>query len=178
MIGMIAAVTSNGVIGIENKIPFDYPEDMKHFKETTINSTVIMGRKTFEGIGKPLPKRRNIIVGRTPMLPIGRAATFLDTLSSAPILMEQYTSVQEALIESSKDSKDIWLIGGTSIYEEGMNYTDKIILTITPDIELRTPAIRFPWINPLLFEINSIIEVSTTKSSTSLKIVTYFNKKL
>ena len=48
MIGIIAAISTNGVIGLNNQLPFDYPEDLKHFKETTLNSAIIMGRKTFE----------------------------------------------------------------------------------------------------------------------------------
>lgn len=139
MIGMIAAVTQNGVIGVENKLPFDYPADMKHFRTTTANSIVIMGRKTFEGIGKPLPKRRNIIITRDKNLP------FID--------IEIASSVKEAIDMTSRTTKDIWFIGGAAIYEAGMEFADKIVLTITPDIELRTPAVKFPWINSLKFKV-------------------------
>ncbi len=64
MIGIIAAVSINGVIGLkkENCLPFSYPEDMKHFRETTKDSIVVMGRNTFESIGRPLPKRENIVI--------------------------------------------------------------------------------------------------------------------
>jgi dihydrofolate reductase len=154
MIGMIAAVTQNGVIGIENQIPFDYPEDLKHFKNKTLNSTVIMGRKTFEGIGRPLPKRNNIVVSSKKLE--------IQGISVAP-------SLDEAILMAPTD-RDIWLCGGAKIYEDGMNFADKIVLTITPDVELREPAVRFPWINPLKFEIKLVIELD---SGSKCKVVTY-----
>ena len=61
-ISIIAAVSNDGVIGVNGKIPWDIPEDMKHFKNITSQNTVIMGRKTFESIGYPLPNRINIVV--------------------------------------------------------------------------------------------------------------------
>jgi len=149
MIGIIAAVTQNGVIGLSdlNILPFDYPEDMKHFKETTINSTVIMGRKTFEGIGRPLPKRRNIV--------ISRIAKGLGLLPKEGI--DVSSSLDDAIELAKQDStKDIWIIGGASVYEQGMQYADIIKLTITPDMETRTPAVKFPWINPMMFDCTGI----------------------
>jgi dihydrofolate reductase len=157
MIGMIAAVTQNGVIGVENKLPFDYPADMKHFRTTTANSIVIMGRKTFEGIGKPLPKRRNIIITRDKNLP------FID--------IEIASSVKEAIDMTSGTTKDIWFIGGAAIYEAGMEFADKIVLTITPDIELRTPAVKFPWISPVKFKIFEKRQLVPGKDD--LNLVTY-----
>lgn len=159
MIGMIAAVTQNGVIGVENKLPFDYPADMKHFRTTTANSIVIMGRKTFEGIGRPLPKRRNIIISRDKKLP------FID--------IEIASSIKEAVDITSGTTKDIWFIGGANVYEAGMEFADKIVLTITPDIELRTPAVRFPWINPRNFKLRGISIINPEDTSTTLHLATY-----
>lgn len=136
MIGIIAATTSNGVIGVENQLPFNYPEDMAHFRKATKDSIVIMGRNTFESIGSPLPKRRNIVVTR-------------NTIEN----VETALSLQDALNLCKDEYRNIWLIGGASIYEEGMQFADKIILTITPDVEKRTPAVRFPWINPNVFKL-------------------------
>lgn len=162
MIRMIAAVSSNGVIGIDGKIPFDYPADMKHFRNMTLNSIVIMGRKTFESMGKPLLKRRNIV--------ISKIANGLGTLKSEGI--EIYNSIEDALailedpipLVGNMDSKgqfipyqtkDIWFIGGAKIYEIGMNYADEIHLTITPDRIDDQNAVKFPWINPLNFNLVS-----------------------
>lgn len=154
MIGMIAAVTQNGVIGVENKLPFDYPADMKHFRKTTANSIVIMGRKTFEGIGRPLPKRRNIVVSSKPVDGV-----------------EVVASVDAAIDLTKDDARDIWFIGGASIYEAGMYFADKIVLTLTPDIELRTPAVKFPWINSVKFKVFEKRQL--VPGQDSLSLVTY-----
>lgn len=163
MIGLIAAVTQNGIIGIENALPFDYPEDMKHFRTTTANSVVIMGRKTFEGIGRPLPKRRNIIVSKI--------SKGLGTLNVEGI--ETASSVEDAMAMCKDESRNVWFIGGASVYEAGMQYADQILLTLTPDVELRTPAIKFPWINPSLFKLDSIVSLVPENLDCKLKLAIY-----
>lgn len=166
MIGMIAAVTQNGVIGVDNKLPFDYPEDMKHFRTTTAGSVVIMGRKTFEGIGRPLPKRRNIV--------ISRIAKGLGTLPTEGI--ETANSLKSAIEMCSAESRPIWLIGGSYVYEAGMEYADLILLTLTPDLELASNAIKFPWINPDKFELQSINPLVPDSSDCKLQLATYIKK--
>lgn len=162
-IGIIAAVTQNGVIGIENKLPFDYPEDMKHFRTKTSNSTIIMGRKTFEGIGRPLPKRRNIVISRTKIEVPG-----VETFSSLKSAIDIASTME--LADDSLRPPPIWLIGGASIYEEGMQFANHIVLTLTPDVELRTPAIKFPWINPEKFRLWCVAPLA---EGSNLKIATY-----
>lgn len=140
---MIAAVSVNGVIGLDNKLPFDYPADMKHFRTTTAGSTVIMGRKTWEGIGRLLPKRRNIVISRNKVDFEG-----LETFST---LKEAIESSQQTLLSQMPNT---WLIGGASIYEEGMEFADQILLTLTPDTikgDANSNVVRFPWINPNKF---------------------------
>jgi dihydrofolate reductase len=138
MIKIIAAVSQNRVIGIDNKLPFSYPEDMKHFKQSTQNSTVIMGRKTFESIGsKPLPNRRNIVI------------------TSSSVNIEHYKSLSQA-VSTVNTEENVWLIGGASIYQEGMQFCDEMILTVTPDIIEEKNCVKFPEINPLQFKINEI----------------------
>lgn len=153
MIGIIAAVTTNGVIGVQNQLPFNYSEDLLHFRKTTTDSVVIMGKNTFESIGKPLPKRRNIVVTRSNIDGV-----------------ETVTSLKMALELASNDTRHTWLIGGASIYEEGMMFADKIVLTITPDIEKRSPAVKFPWINPNIFKLLSI---NNLNENSPLLIATY-----
>lgn len=143
-IGMIAAVSQNGVIGIENKIPFDYPEDLKFFKNKTMGSTIIMGRKTFEGIGRPLPGRDNFVISSTK-------------IENEKI--QTFSNLDDAVLAADQ-KKDIWLIGGAKIYQAGMDHADRIVLTITPDVELREPAIRFPWINPKKFYLKDMLPMS------------------
>ena len=107
---MIAAASLNGVIGYNNDlhgapVPWnhDYKEDMKFFKDMTLDSTVIMGRKTYQTMGKPLPKRRNIVLSRTRKIDG----------------VEVFTSMADA-IASCKDKE--WIIGGSFIYQEGLRY--------------------------------------------------------
>jgi dihydrofolate reductase len=152
MIRMIAACSSNGVIGANNSIPFHYSEDLKHFKKSTQNSTVIMGRKTFESMGsKILPNRRNIVI-----------------TTSSDIKVENYTSLNQAL-EATHEEDNIWLIGGASIYQAGMQIADEIVLTITPDVILQESCIKFPWINPLTFAVKE----TKILGDNGLIIVTY-----
>lgn len=143
MIKMIAAVSQNMVIGKDNNLPWKnpYPEDLKYFREQTVGSTVIMGRNTFESIGnKPLPKRKNLVVTRSKLFDV-----------------ESFQTLKEALFEAGKNqsSKDIWLIGGSSIYAEGMNYADEIHLTRIPE-----------WIDPEGATIFPVIQSHFTKAST------------
>lgn len=137
MIKMIAAVSINGVIGANNKLPWNYPADMKYFRTSTANSTVIMGRKTFESVGcRALPKRRNIVV----------SSKVVDSPN-----IETFGSLETAL---SKTEGDVWLIGGAGIYEEGMTkkYVDEIYLTLVPNFVNSLNAVKFPFINPRLFK--------------------------
>lgn len=160
MIKMIAAVSSNGIIGKDGKIPWDYPEDMKFFRETTKNSIVIMGRGTFESMDcKPLPNRRNIIV---------QSKSVYD--GSVIVHSNFDTAMTEALTHSEKDKQDIWLIGGASIYEAGMDYASEINLTLIPEVVGGFRLVRFPWINPAKFRIESTLEFFR---DVRLKLVTY-----
>src|SRR5579862_2400548 len=100
---MIYAQSPEGVIGVDNRIPWHHPGDFRRFKRVTLGTTVVMGRKTFESMGKPLPGRRNIVVTRSPIDAPG---------------VENVRSIEEALALAG--SADVWLVGGARIYEEGM----------------------------------------------------------
>lgn len=149
MIGIIAAVSINGVIGVDNKLPFHYTEDMKHFKKMTNDSVVIMGRKTFESLGKPLPNRENIVI------------TSQDLKNTS---VKCHGSVAQAMREENLKLRDrcvnIWFIGGASIYEEGMLYADEIYLTLIPEYVNQLNSVRFPFINPIIFEFNGYEQLS------------------
>lgn len=136
MIKIIAAISKNKVMGKDNALPFNYPEDMRHFKECTLNCSVIMGRNTYESIGKPLPKRKNIVVTSKLIHEVETAA-----------------NLHEAIHKAYDFNNDIWLIGGASIYKEGMNYAQEIYLTVTPDIIEGDNLIIFPEINLNIFKI-------------------------
>lgn len=141
MIGIICAVSSNGVIGLNGSIPWHYSDDLKHFKKMTLDSTIIMGRHTFKSLGnKPLPNRKNIVV----------SGVLLDKTQKD---VDFVFSIKEALDLADKE-KNIWFIGGHSIYQEGMLYADEIHLTVVPDIiDNNVPVVKFPWINPIIFNL-------------------------
>jgi len=102
---IIVAASENLVIGYKNALPWHISEDLKHFKQITINHSVVMGRKTFESIGKPLKERRNIVISRDGTLKIEGA--------------EVVNSLDEA-IHRTKNENEIFIIGGEQIYKIAM----------------------------------------------------------
>lgn len=133
MISIIAAVSKNGVIGVDNKLPWDLPEDLKRFKELTTGNVVIMGRKTYESIGKPLPNRINIVVTRDKDF-------FVPGVLSA-------NSLDSALLKAG-GNKDIFIIGGGEIYKQSMGFVDKLYITeVDMEVEGDTtfPTISDQW---------------------------------
>ena len=115
-ISAIVAVAKNGVIGADNQIPWYLPADFAFFKRTTINHAIIMGRKCFISIGRPLPKRTNIVITRDPFF-IAEG-------------IEVVHSIQEAL-ELAYDfgEKEVFIIGGAEIYRQTMDDWDTLYLT-------------------------------------------------
>lgn len=105
----------DGVIGRAGELPWRIREDMKHFKRTTLGHAVIMGRRTFESIGKALPSRRNIVVSRDP------AAAF-DGCETA-------TSLDDAIALARTTDEMPFVIGGASLYEEALPRATEIHLT-------------------------------------------------
>lgn len=115
-ISIIAAIDQNQLIGKQGKIPWDLPADLKYFKKTTMGAAVIMGRKTFESIGFPLPGRRNIILTRNK-----------DYEAEGCELVH---SKEEVLAEFSGTDEEAFIIGGAEIYKQFLPYSDKLYLTI------------------------------------------------
>lgn len=116
-ISIIAAIGSNRELGKNNKLLWHLPEDLKRFKQLTIGHTVVMGRKTFESIGRPLPRRFNIVITR-------------DKSYKARGCIVVYT-FEEALHHAWEvEKEEIFVIGGGQIYEEAMKYTDRLLLTL------------------------------------------------
>lgn len=114
MISLIVAHDHNHVIGYENGMPWHLPGDLQYFKEKTMGKPMIMGRKTFESIGRPLPGRRNIVVTRD-------ANYRADGIETA-------TSIEEALALAG-DVPEIMIIGGEQIFRLSMELTDRIYIT-------------------------------------------------
>jgi len=115
IISFVAAMGKNRVIGKDNSLPWSLPADMKHFKDLTIGKPLIMGRKTFESIGKPLPKRVNIIITRDQ-----------DYKAEGCIVVN---SIDAALL-AAEGNEEVMIIGGAQIYKEFLPKANKIYLTI------------------------------------------------
>ena len=115
-ISAIAAMSKNRVIGKENQIPWHLPADLKFFQRTTVRHHVIMGRKNYHSMGKPLNRRTNIVITRNPFF-ISTGCLVVHTL-------------EEALsIAHSANEEEAFVIGGGEIYRLAMNYLDRIYLT-------------------------------------------------
>jgi dihydrofolate reductase len=130
ILSLIAAVSKNNMIGNNNELIWHLPADLAHFKKITSGHTIIMGRKTYESIGRALPNRRNIVISRQEGL-------------SAPGC-EIMQSLQEA-VDACLQEKEVFIIGGGEIYRQLLPVADKIYLTrVYHDFEGDT---RFPDIN-------------------------------
>lgn len=117
---LVVAVADNGVIGRGNALPWDLPDDLKHFKQTTMGRPIIMGRKTFESIGRPLPGRLNIILTRSTdwqAVGVSTAATIGDAIDLAE---------QQALIDGA-DS--VMIIGGAEVYRQALPFCTRAVVT-------------------------------------------------
>ena len=140
IISTIVAVAKNNVIGRNNDIPWYLPADLKYFKKTTINHHIIMGRKCFQSIGKPLPKRTNIIITRDPFF-IATNCLVLNSLEEA--LNTAYENGEE----------EVFIIGGGQIYEMSKDLWDKIYLT---EVDLEVEGdVFFPEIDPTAWRVLS-----------------------
>lgn len=116
IVSAIVAAAQNNVIGDGNDIPWRIPTDLKYFKQTTLDHHIIMGRKTFASMGRPLPKRTNIVLTRDLMF------------TATGILVAH--SIEEALTMAyDNDEKEVFIIGGGEIYKQSMHYLDKVYLT-------------------------------------------------
>lgn len=141
---MIVACDSGGVIGIGNKIPWHHKEDLKRFKQKTTGSTLIMGRNTWESIGRPLPNRHIIVVTSRP-LDLAEGVTTVSPVSSF-----------EAALEATKDIEGVvWIAGGASIYKQALACTrlvdftlvrDHVFYSMVPDE--KAGVVRFPTLPP------------------------------
>jgi dihydrofolate reductase len=118
MISFIVAMSENRVIGVDGKLPWHIPEDLKRFKKITGGHPVIMGRKTFDSIGKPLPNRTNVIITRNK-----------DWRAEGVVTTHSFHDAVE-IANRQPGSEEIFIIGGGEIFKEALAEADKIYLTI------------------------------------------------
>lgn len=116
IISAIVAMSQNRVIGKHNKIPWYLPADLKYFKRTTIDHHIILGRKCYESIGRPLPKRTNIIITRNKAFEAEGCVVV--------------NSIEDALRYSrNQEQSEVFIVGGGQIYEQSMKLWDRLYLT-------------------------------------------------
>lgn len=156
MISLIAAMARNRIIGKDNDMPWHLPADLAHFKRVTMGKPVIMGRRTYESIGFPLPGRKNVVITRNA--------------EYAPEGVVVVGSVEAALAEVS-DAEEVMIIGGGQLYREMLPHADRLYLTqIQADIEGDT---EFP--DYTVFEWNEIgreVYEADEKNAYDLEFVT------
>lgn len=121
-LAIIVAAAKNGVIGINNRLPWHLPQDLKYFKSVTMGKPVIMGRKTYESIGRPLPGRANIVVTRDKLWNASADLVVVHSLKAA-------VDAARKLIVSGAGIDEAVVIGGAEIYREALPLVEKIYLT-------------------------------------------------
>jgi len=122
LISLIVAHSSNRVIGIDGQLPWHIPDDLKYFKAITIGKPIIMGRKTFDSIGKPLPGRLNIIITKNIDLTIEECVV-VNNLEAAITEAKNYFKTQDT------EQEEIFIIGGAQIFKQSMEFVNKIYIT-------------------------------------------------
>ncbi len=113
-ISIVVAMAANGVIGQDNELPWHLPADLKHFKQTTMGKPILMGRKTWESIGRPLPGRTNIVITRDSSY-YAAGCIVVDSI--------------EAAISAAGEQDEVMVIGGAELYRQVLPYADTIYLT-------------------------------------------------
>lgn len=145
IVSAVAAMAQNRVIGVDNKLPWHIPEDLQFFKTITSGKIMIMGRKTFESIGRPLPKRFHIVVSRNPEFHVDHP-------------MVCVVSSLEAGLSKARELAPLWnqevcIVGGGEIYKQSLPFLDRIYLTL---IEKDYPGdAKFPEFDTNQFVLRS-----------------------
>ena len=157
-LSIIVATDKRGGIGINNQLPWHLPEDLQHFKNTTSGFPIIMGRKTYDSIGRPLPKRRNIVISRN------------SEWNQAGV--EMVNSFQQAV--DLLQGAEAFVIGGAQIYAQALDYAERLIVTEI-QAEYQCDAF-FPEIDPHLWRESSRDHYHSSNGNLGYDIVIYSKK--
>lgn len=160
---LVAAVARNGVIGSDNDMPWRLPSDLKHFKSVTVGRPVIMGRKTFQSLGKALPGRPNLVLTRDP-----------DFVAED---VEVFTSLESALVRcetilAELMGEEVMIIGGGEIYRRAIRMADRLEITevdADPDGDTTFPGIDLAFWE----EVSRRPGERTEKDTADFEFVTY-----
>ncbi len=162
MIYLIAAIDQRRALGKAGKLLCHLPLDLKHFKQNTLHQSVLMGRKTFESIGRALPERENLVLTHQENLQLPGCVCV--------------NSLEEALVQ--KQHEDLWVIGGAEIYTLCLPFADKILLTQIEHV-FEDADTFFPEFNSAQWEIVSEeLHPISEKNIYPLKFLTYQRIKL
>lgn len=160
----IVAAAENDVIGANNTLPWDIPEDMKFFREKTKGKALIMGRKTYESLGHPLPNRLNVVITRQP--------SFKSEHPSMVIKPDLKSAIEYCQTQTSKYGEEIFIIGGGEIFKESMSMVDVIYLT---RIHQDYPGdILYPKVDKKQFEL---IEQRDRSEPVPFSFLTYMRRR-
>lgn len=155
MITLLAAIGRNNELGLDNQLLWSIPEDMKHFKSYTMGKVVIMGRKTFQSIGRILPGRKNVIISTQD---VGGVAVHAKDIDSALSIEHCYP--------------ELVIIGGALIYSQTIERADKLVITHI-DAEFKADTF-FPAIDMSKWQVSSVVEGADEKHR--YKFVEYIRK--
>lgn len=122
ILSLISAMSKNRVIGLNNSLPWDIPEDLKYFKDQTKGKIMIMGRKTFDSLPGLLPKRFHVVISRTEKSTDNNLVKFVKTL-------EEAIDYSEFLLKNQNWPEEVFIIGGGEIYKQSLSVANKIYLT-------------------------------------------------
>lgn len=158
-LSIIVAVSKNHAIGKDNQLPWHLPADLQYFKRVTMGKPIIMGRKTYESIGRPLPGRLNIVVSRQ----LSWSATGVEVVSSlaaAVALAEQH------------EAAEVMLIGGAQMYKAGLELADTLYLTKV-DVEVDGDAFFPPIDNQSWVEVSRSAHPADEKNAFACDFIVY-----
>ena len=165
-IALIAAVAENGVIGTSGEIPWRLPSDFAFFKRTTLGKPVVMGRKTFESIGRPLPGRTNLVVtARSGYQPEG--------VEVMPSLEAALDRAQE--IAARDGVEELMVMGGGEVYRATIGVADRLYIThvaVSP-----TGDAHFPEIDPAVWEVDRTLDITRTDKDSAAFIVKVYTRR-
>ena len=161
---IIVAIADNNAIGKDNALLWHISEDLKFFRSTTVGCPVIMGRKTYESIGRPLPKRLNIIVSRKGYdAPEG--VVVVDSLEEAFAAASATSTLPSALSSEVETSpQKCFVIGGGQIYAQAMQIADEMVITHVHTV-IEDADTYFPVIDPSIWQVAERSELKTDPES-------------
>ena len=155
---LIVAVADNGAIGRKNRLLWDLPEDMKYFRRQTTGHPVIMGWMTWQSIGRPLPRRTNIVISMFPWPEAPEGVVVTDSLEAA------FDAAGKACAATPEEEPRCFVMGGAYTYAEAMAVVDTLYITHVHDVVEDADAF-FPEIDPRIWEAVSTSDTRTDPGS-------------